>query len=563
MQQFVFKYATFILFFICALNSYAGCISGDCYNGKGTYLYKDGSKYAGTFLSYLPHGKGIYYHKDGSVYSGDFNKGVKSGTGKLVFISGEVYIGSVVDGLISGTGTMSYRNGDKYSGTWENGKASGKGNYFFSDGDIYTGDFLDGQFNGTGRLTRKDGSFYEGEWFRNKKNGKGLSFANGKTRIQFYKMNTLTHDGGNIPNTGKQKKESYTETATSKEKIKNCTSQYCHAEKGYYKYLDGSVYTGDFKNGQGLGEGECNYANGDRYSGGWKNHSPHGKGTMYFASGNVFAALWENGRPILKIMQEKESMIAQKPTSETRPLKNETKTQIYALIVGVATYAHMPSLKYTDDDAYHLYAFLRSPEGGAIPDENIKILIDDAATQKTIRQELKSLSARADANDVVMLYMSGHGLDGAYVPSDFDGYKNQIPYEDILDVLNTSSAKHKFFITDACHSGSMIASARTPLNVAIENFYSAYNTTNGGTAVMMSSKKEEVSLEYGNLRQGIFSHFLIKGLKGSADRNGDKMINITELYNFVSASVKSYTANAQNPTIMGDYDKSMPVGMVR
>jgi len=162
-----------------------------------------------------------------------------------------------------------------------------------------------------------------------------------------------------------------------------------------------------------------------------------------------------------------------------------------------------------------------------------------------------------------MLYMSGHGLDGAYVPSDFDGYKNQIPYEDILDVLNTSSAKHKFFITDACHSGSMIASARTPLNVAIENFYSAYNTTNGGTAVMMSSKKEEVSLEYGNLRQGIFSHFLIKGLKGSADRNGDKMINITELYNFVSASVKSYTANAQNPTIMGDYDKSMPVGMVR
>ena len=223
----------------------------------------------------------------------------------------------------------------------------------------------------------------------------------------------------------------------------------------------------------------------------------------------------------------------------------------------------MQSLKYTDDDAYQLYAFLKSPEGGAISDDNIKVLIDDAATNKSITQEIQNIASRADDNDVIMLYLSGHGLDGAFVPSDFDGYKNQLAYGDILDMLNGSAAKHKLFITDACHSGSMLAAARTPLNVSLENFYSAYNAVNGGTAIMMSSMKEEVSLEYGGLRQGVFSHFLIKGLKGNADKDADKLITVTELYDYVSTNVKSYTSSAQNPVIMGDYDKGMPIGLVR
>lgn len=567
MQQVVFKWSFIALIQIYTLQANAGCISGNCSKGKGTYLYKDGSTYQGTFLNARPHGTGVYYHKDGSIYSGDFYNGAKYGKAKITFQTGDIYTGNVVDGVITGKGLMRYRNGDTYDGSWENGKSSGKGTYTFSDGDTYTGDFLDGQFSGKGKLTRSDGSYYDGSWMRNKKNGSGISFVHGKKRVQYYDMNVLIKQESDLSIGTYDPKVNQsvlptTYSNTSKSNM-DCTTQYCHGVKGVYKYGDGSVYTGDFLDGIGQGEGECKYANGDKYIGGWKNHSPHGKGTMYFASGNTYAAIWDNGIPKQKIIAAKTQDIAQNKIPGRKMSEVAGKTQIYALIVGVATYNHMPSLKYTDDDAYQLYAFLRSPEGGAIPDDNIKILIDDAATNKTIRQELASLAARADKNDVVMLYMSGHGLDGAYVPSDFDGYKNHIPYGDILNVLNTSAANHKLFVTDACHSGSMIASARTPLNVAIDNFYNAYNTIDGGTAIMMSSKKEEVSLEYGGLRQGIFSHFLIKGLKGNADKDGDKLINITELYNYVSSNVKSYTANAQNPTIMGDYDKNMPVGLVR
>jgi hypothetical protein len=540
---------------------HASCISGNCYNGKGTFIFKDGSKYGGSFLRGKPHGQGTYHYKDGSVYTGSFHQGLKHGLGKMTFKSKDVYTGHFEKGTISGEGKMTYANGDIYLGIWQQGKFNGLGKYLFSNGDRYEGNFVNGTFTGTGRFTKTDGTYYEGEWLENKKNGNGKSYKNGELTNTFFKMDVLVDE-----NNTKVSSESNFPLNNSKkfenDVLINCNDEYCHNTKGKLTYKDGSVFTGDFINGKGEGLGSCKYANGDYYEGGWKNHAPHGQGTMHFAKGNVYAAIWENGVPKQKINSQYQNSIPS-TASTTTIKKSDNTTKIYALIAGVATYNHMPSLKYTDDDAYHLYAFLKSPEGGALPDDNIKIIVDDAVTRKSLLQELNTMTAKADENDVVLVYLSGHGLDGYYVPSDFDGSKNQVSYDDILEIINNSSAKHKLFITDACHSGSMMVAARSPYNVALENFYSAYNSVKGGTAIMMSSKKEEVSLEYGGLRQGVFSHYLIKGLKGYADTNKDKLITISELYDYVSTNVATYSANAQHPVIMGDYDYNMPVAWIR
>ena len=80
---------------------------------------------------------------------------------------------------------------------------------------------------------------------------------------------------------------------------------------------------------------------------------------------------------------------------------------------------------------------------------------------------------------------------------------------------------------------------------------------------MMSSKSKEFSLEDGGLRQGIFSHFLIRGLKGEADVNKNKTITVKELFDWVYTKVREYTGLAQTPMIAGDYDEKMPVGFIR
>ena len=136
-------------------------------------------------------------------------------------------------------------------------------------------------------------------------------------------------------------------------------------------------------------------------------------------------------------------------------------------------------------------------------------------------------------------------------------------HEDLKDLLGESKAKHKICLADACHSGTLTAMKTAPSEVAIQNFYKAFEKSKGGTALLLSSKGDEFSLEDGGLRQGIFSHFLIKGLKGEADKNSNKIVTIQELFDFVYSKVRSYTGNAQTPSISGKFDPNMPVGVIR
>ena len=175
---------------------------------------------------------------------------------------------------------------------------------------------------------------------------------------------------------------------------------------------------------------------------------------------------------------------------------------------------------------------------------------------------IKTTFSKADANDVIMLYFAGHGINGYYLPFDSDGYKNRISYDEIKRVLENSEAKHKLCIADACYSGSLMAQ-RSAYGESLDLFYSTFEKTKGGTAFLLSSKQEETSLESSGMRQGVFSHYLIDGLKGACDVNKDRIITIRELYDYVYANVKKFSGNAQTPVIAGNYDNNMPVGVVR
>ncbi len=97
----------------------------------------------------------------------------------------------------------------------------------------------------------------------------------------------------------------------------------------------------------------------------------------------------------------------------------------------------------------------------------------------------------------------------------------------------------------------------------ISTYYDNLAKSTAGTALILSSKLEEISLESSGLRQGVFSHFLIRGLEGEADRDLDKIVTVSELFEFISTNVKSYTANRQSPIIRGSFDQRMTVSVVR
>jgi hypothetical protein len=531
---------------------FAQCLDGSCWNGKGIYVYPSGAKYVGNFRDGKIHGKGTLYFSNGNRYIGEWRNHYREGKGELHFDNGDVYKGAFHASKMNGYGIMVFAKGDRYEGKWADNIQHGFGKYYYADGDRYEGDFKRGKFHGQGTMFYSDGTKYAGRWSNNKKNGKGT----------FFKVdgNSVAGTWSNGKYQGKQNhsnnQNNTSEVLTSKDEYKNCNQSFCNNETGAYTYRDGSKWIGNFRDGTPEGIGTCYYANGNKYIGNWKRHAPHGEGIMYFANGKVVGAIWDYGKPV-DDLNEPDQYLAQEKVS----VDEDDDIKVWAVVVGVARYEHMPVLKYTDDDAYQIYAFLKSPEGGALPDKQMRVLIDEDATRTNILRAMRQTFLKADENDVVLLYFSGHGLQGSFLPVDFDGYNNKLQHQDIQAIFNETKAKHKLCLADACHSGTLTA-MKAP-GGAIKNYYRAFAESEGGTALLLSSKGDEYSLEDQGLRQGIYSHFLIRGLKGEADSNRNKIVTIQELFDFVYKNVRSYTGNIQTPTITGNYDKNMPVAVIR
>ncbi len=243
------------------------------------------------------------------------------------------------------------------------------------------------------------------------------------------------------------------------------------------------------------------------------------------------------------------------------------EVRIYAVVVGVGNYRRMPTLQYTDDDAAIFYDHLKSNAGGALPDNQIALLLNGDATRQNIVYYLRQLSRQADANDVFIFYFSGHGLQGSFLPVDFDGFRNQLRHEEILEILAGSPAKQKLCIADACFSGNLdyddTFAAKGPNFEPTKCYYDAFENTNSGTALLMSSNPTEVSLEDRELRHGVFTYFLMRGMNGAADFDHNQIVSIQELFHYVYHHVSEYTKGKQSPVLTGDYDNRLPVAYTR
>ncbi len=460
-----------------------------------------------------------------------------TGTGKFRFQNGALYEGHMSYGRLSGTGTLTYTNGDRYTGNWNLNKREGDGVLKTKDGFTYQGQFNNNQLNGRIKVTDTRGGYFEGDWANGQPVGEGRYVASDGS-IQ----------SGEWSEKGFVQTLHLTTTNEPSDYIPDCNIVPCGSGKGRLIFDDGSEYTGQFSNGFPEGDGQCKFINGDLYLGQWRNGSPDGNGKYTYANGLILTGVWKEGKYIDVAKASKKSYAE--------------GANIYALIVGASRYEFFESLKYTDDDAYKVYAFLRSPEGGAVPDDHIRLLIDESAIAENIYKSLDDITAMAGPEDEVLVYLAGHGLQGYYVPTNSDGYSNKVEYEDIKHRLSSCQARQKLVIADACYSGSLLA-AKTPMFESVDLFYKKLSASGGGTAFLLSSKSEEYSLESQGLRQGIFSYYLILGLKGEADTNGDRIVTLDELYTYVYAQVRKYSGNLQSPILAGDIDRSMPLSSIR
>lgn len=266
---------------------------------------------------------------------------------------------------------------------------------------------------------------------------------------------------------------------------------------------------------------------------------------------------------------DNEGLQSQKVISVTY---EKEKGNVYIACIGIDKYKNVPQLKYAAADAREMAALLQQRLG--VPEENVYLLLNEEATLGNIKS-LLGVKIRQQANkaDTVIIYFSGHGAPEADSHSpDADGvtkyllpidaekeslYSTALPMDEVRNIFRRLVSERVIFIADTCYSGA--AGGRTLMpggtqyrSINQDNLLTRLRDTGKGRVILTASQGSEVSQEKDELGHGVFTYYLLRGLDGKADANGDQTITVSELYEYVSKEVPKATKNTQHPMMKLD-----------
>ena len=240
----------------------------------------------------------------------------------------------------------------------------------------------------------------------------------------------------------------------------------------------------------------------------------------------------------------------------------------YALVVGISKYRNnvqgIPDLKYADIDARSMYQFLQRPSGGGFSVNDMLLLTNEDATIARLRQALTSFVNKASPDDLLLIFIAGHGDADPTEPRNLyilahDTSITNMPetalaMPDLRQYVERNvRAKRVVLLVDTCHSAGLSTEITRALANNLTNLYlEKLLYSEEGRAIITSSDVNEVSRESPKWGQGhgVFTYYVLEGLKGKADSNEDRLVSVGELFRFVRQQVRLDTEFKQNPRML-------------
>ena len=264
-------------------------------------------------------------------------------------------------------------------------------------------------------------------------------------------------------------------------------------------------------------------------------------------------------KPFQKAKPAIESDIEEPPAINTKHNKHA-----YAIVIGIENYRQkLPKADFAESDAKLMGEYLTKTMG--YPEENVVTLANDsAALGDFVKYFEKWLPNNVENGGTVFIYYSGHGAPdtktgSAYlVPYDGDpsfitetGYSLKRMYE----ALAKLPAKEIVVVLDSCFSGaggrSVIAKGARPLVMNLQsNIALSRNMT-----VLSASSGEQISSTYDEKGHGLFTYFMLKGIKDEDVVRKDGSLKMDDLFDYIKPQVeriarKQYN-NEQTPQLIG------------
>lgn len=256
---------------------------------------------------------------------------------------------------------------------------------------------------------------------------------------------------------------------------------------------------------------------------------------------------------------------------------------IYFLGIGVASYQDATrNLAYPIDDVRAAArAFEKLYRGRAKT-----LLLTDAGAKREAIRGARSFLEKAQTEDTVVVYLAGHGLLGAsgeYVFATVDTNFSEpegrgLRFADLEALLDGLAAGNKLAFIDSCHSGTRTgggwtvvddtspagvimvrgAQALVPPKLGADPDEGLHAVVAGlagdlrrgtGTTIVAAASAEELAVESSSVKNGLFTHVLLRVLREGIGRRTDGTLWIADIVDAVSREVVMLSRGVQRPQV--------------
>jgi uncharacterized caspase-like protein len=229
------------------------------------------------------------------------------------------------------------------------------------------------------------------------------------------------------------------------------------------------------------------------------------------------------------------------------------------LVVGINNYKNSAlDLNYAAPDAQAIADYFEQRGSRLFRSLDIRRILNAEATRENILKGFQHLIETAQPEDVVIVYLAGHGDarkdQWFFVPHEItQPEKDQaliagsISSKMISDQMVKVRSQKVLLLLDACHSGTAVTSFR-----GYEDRKSlAQLARSSGIHVVAASTSDQLAAEVKDLGHGVFTYVLLKGLNGEAAGVSRSAVTVRGLLAYIEDQLpevsKKFRTEAQYP----------------
>lgn len=229
---------------------------------------------------------------------------------------------------------------------------------------------------------------------------------------------------------------------------------------------------------------------------------------------------------------------------------------LYVVAVGVDEYDRLPALGGARKDAETMVSSLQPTNSSYYHAVKATLRVDQLATPDAIRSDLQSVIASAGADDTILLFFAGHGVrtdDRRFYMAVSQTAPERvadtsIDWREVADILVRAKGR-VIVVIDACHAGQTGSESATN-DDAIETLA---EQSGAPMVVLAASKGRQLSEELPGGSGGVFTQTLaslINDKRTLVDSNGNRVLEISEIYRGLKPNVQRQTGGRQTPWLV-------------